>query len=641
MILYSSSAEAFRLDVESNQITDKIRDAYQRRLGYQPAPSEQHAWNNSLQFMERAVRNAKIPGDCGVLIEFNIPATSKRIDFLIAGRDHEHRDNFVIVELKQWETAKATDQPDIVSTFTGGRNQNVTHPSYQAWSYKQFLVDMNEAIQQGDFAGHSCAYLHNYGQKTDEPLLAPQYQDIIQEAPIYFKDDYQKLQEYLHRHLCNGRGINTMYLIENGRLRPSRKLMDHVASLFNGNSEFILLDEQKVVYETILAHASNPYRKTVILVAGGPGTGKSVISMNAFGQLLQRGKNVHFVAPNAAFRSVMIENLTNQLNRQMTGQTARSRARIRNLFKGSSVFWDSPENFYDVLVVDEAHRLKNGSAYMYRGENQVDDVIRAARCAVLFVDDSQQVRPVDIGSTHEIRRLAAQYNASLIELKLTAQFRCAGAEGFINWLTDVLQIEKTGNYDGWDQDAFSFTLCDSPNALLAHVRRHADQGENARLLAGYAWEWTSEEDGNDRGQINDVIIEEHNFQMPWNPRASRELWAVQPDGIDTIGCIHTAQGLEFDYVGVIIGNDLKYNPQTGEVWADANEYKDKAGMTGIRNNKAEITRLIKNIYKVLCSRGMKGCAVYCRDPALQEYLDHRIASVSSCVLVPGTKTQVT
>lgn len=620
MILYSSSAETFRTDVETNKISDKIKEAFYGKMGYLPGFSEQHAWGNSMQFMERIVRNAKVPDDCGVLIEFNIPTTSKRIDFLITGQDQDKRDNFIIIELKQWESAFATNQPDIVRTYTGGINQNVTHPSYQAWSYKQFLVDMNDAIQQGQFAGHACAYLHNYGKKTGEPLLSPQYQDIITDAPIFFKDDYIDLQNYLYKHICQGKGINTLYLIENGKLRPSRKLMDHVAGLYNGNSEFILLDEQKVIYETILEKATNPNKKTVILVEGGPGTGKSVISMNAFGQLLQRQKNVRFVAPNAAFRNVMIEMLIKK--------QPRSRARIKNLFKGSGVFWDSPNNFFDILVVDEAHRLKNNKAFMYKGKNQVDDIIRTSFVSVLFIDDNQQIRPDDIGSTKEIRRLAEFYQAELIEMKLSAQFRCAGADGFINWITDVLQIEHTGNYDGWDKNDFEFMICDSPHQIFTEIKAKVAQGAKARLLAGYAWGWTSEKDGNDRGQVDDVAIDEHDFKMPWNPRASRELWAIQADGINTIGCIHTAQGLEFDYVGVIIGNDLKFDPKTNSVWADSSEYKDTAGKKGLNGNKKELSRLVKNIYKVLCSRGLKGCYIYCRDEELSNYFRRRFESVN-------------
>jgi uncharacterized protein len=619
MILYSSNAEEFKHDVETNQIKEKILEAFLDRMGYLPGLSEQHAWGNSMQFMERIIRNAQIPGDCGILIEFNIPTTSKRIDFLVTGQDTARRDNFVIVELKQWEEAEATQQSDVVMAFTGGRKQNLTHPSYQAWSYKQFLVDMNESIHEGDFNGHACAYLHNYTKKVNEPLLLPQYLDIIKEAPIFFKDDYQVLQNYLYRQVCLGKGINTLYLIENGKLRPSRKLMDHVGGLFSGNDMFILLDEQKVVFETILEKAMDTSKKTVILVEGGPGTGKSVISMNIFGHLLQRRKNVRFVAPNAAFRLVMIDHLTRQ--------QPRSRARIMNLFNGSGVFWDAPANSYDVLVVDEAHRLKNQKAYMYKGKNQVDDVIRAARVSVLFIDDNQQVRPDDIGSSREIRRLAAQYNADFIELQLTAQFRCAGADGFINWITDVLQIEQTGNFEGWDTDGFSFKLLESPHDLFNEIKNRENEGFKARLLAGYAWDWTSDKNGNDCGQVPDVVIDEYNFRMPWNPHSNRELWAVRSDGLNFIGCIHTSQGLEFDYVGVIFGNDLKYDPETGTVWADAVEYKDAAGKKGLIQNKQELCRLVKNIYKVLCSRGLKGCYVYCRDYNLQEYMKRRLRSL--------------
>ena len=157
MILYNNSSEAFRLDVETNQIKDKIRATFYKKMGYLPGQAEQNAWGNSMQYMERIVRNSKIPDDCGVLIEFNIPTTNKRIDFMITGQDNDQRDNFVINELKQWENAKATSQPDIVTTYTGGRIQDVTHPSYQAWSYKQFLIDMNQSIQEGEFAGHASA----------------------------------------------------------------------------------------------------------------------------------------------------------------------------------------------------------------------------------------------------------------------------------------------------------------------------------------------------------------------------------------------------------------------------------------------------------------------------------------------------
>ncbi|NLW36315.1 MAG: DUF2075 domain-containing protein, partial [Syntrophorhabdus aromaticivorans] len=371
MIVYSNTAIQFRQDVDENRITERIEQSFLIRFGYLPGDAERRSWQNSMQFMGSVIRQAEIPDDCGVLIEYNIPSTSKRIDFMITGQDTERRYSFVIVELKQWNRADATSRADVVSTYTGSRYQDVPHPSYQAFSYLQFMMNMNEAVQSGGFVGRACAYLHNYARKTPEPLLQTQYQDIVNSAPVFFREDQRNLQRFLYQNLANGNGINTMHLIEHGRLRPSQRLMDHVAGLFQGNEEFVLLDEQKVVFETILEYALTATRKTVVMVKGGPGTGKSVLSMNTFGRLLQARRNVRFVAPNAAFRTVMIEHLTKA--------RVHSRAVLNGLFSGSARFWNEPTNAYDILVVDEAHRLKKRGAYMYRGENQVDDVIRTSR----------------------------------------------------------------------------------------------------------------------------------------------------------------------------------------------------------------------------------------------------------------------
>jgi len=144
------------------------------------------------------------------------------------------------------------------------------------------------------------------------------------------------------------------------------------------------------------------------------------------------------------------------------------------------------------------------------------------------------------------------------------------------------------------------------------------------MLAGFAWKWSSENEGNKNGEIDDVTVPEHNFSMPWNGRSISYTWALDDAGVNQIGCVHTSQGLEFDYVGVIIGNDLKYDPERMAVYASYNDYKDTVGKKGLRNNPEELTKLISNIYKILMSRGMNGCYVYCRDPELQNYFKERL-----------------
>jgi hypothetical protein len=610
MIIYSSSAREFREKVDSNLLTVTLEEAFLHKMGMQPSRGEIRAWNNSMQFMERVIRNSKIADDCGILIEYNIPATSKRIDFIVTGQDEAGNNNFIIVELKQWDSAKATDRENVVLAYIGGREREMTHPSYQAWSYRQYLEDMNEAVYSHQLIGYSCAYLHNYRTPKPDPLQSEQYQSIIQKAPLFRSEDTLKLQEFIYKHTGQGKGINLLYLIENGKIRPSKKLIDHIDGLLKGNAEFTLLDEQKIAYESIMSAAKDISKKKTIIVKGGPGTGKSVISMNALGGLLKRKLNVKFIAPNAAFRSAMIETLVKQ---------SKHKSRARNLFAGSGQFFNCPNDFFDVLIVDEAHRLKGKGAYMYQGDNQVEDIIKASKVNVFFIDDFQRIRPDDIGTVEEIKRIARLHGSEVYEYTLAAQFRCSGAEGFLNWIDHIFQIRETGNFNGWDQDAFQFVLMDNPHSVYNQIKAKVKEGYKARMLAGYAWDWTPAKDGNPNGEVEDVVIPEHQFKMPWNGR-SLSTWAIDERGIDQIGCVHTSQGLEFDYVGVIIGYDLRYDPKKRRIYADYNEYKDKLGKKGLKNDNDKLTRLIKNIYKVLISRGMKGCFLYCRDSELQKYI---------------------
>lgn len=623
MIIYQSDVIGFRTAVDSNRIVSDIDAQFSDKFGWKVSDSERRAWNNSLRFMETALRLAKIPDDGGVLIEYNIPSTSKRIDFIVSGHDEENNANFVIIELKQWDKADASDKEDLVIAYTGNALREVAHPSYQAFSYKKYLMDMNEAIYSSNLNPFSCAYLHNFPRRNPEPILSPQYMDIVKDTPVFFTNDIEKLEDFLRRYVGKGQGKEILYRIENGKIRPSRKFVEYVSSMFDGNEVYTLLDEQKVAHANIIRYASTATQKTTIIVNGGPGTGKSVVAMNAFADLLRSGKNIKFVAPNASFRTTIVDMLAK--NRKNKAK------RLNALFSGSGSFVDAYPNEFDVLVVDEAHRLKKQGAYMYRGISQAEDVIKASFVNVFFIDDNQRIRPDDEGTVDVIKEVAARHRSHVVEVELLAQFRCAGAEGFLNWVDHNLQIRETANFDGWDGDAFEFSIVDDPHKLARLITEKRDAGFHARLLAGFAWPWTSKKGGNFDAEVPDVQISEHEFKMPWNSRRDQYSWAIDNTKANQIGCVHTAQGLEFDYVGVIIGNDLRYNPLTSEVYASHEDYYDSSGKKGLKDNPAELTRLIKNIYKVLLSRGMKGCFVYCRDKNLQEYLRGRLKGMNSVV----------
>ena len=614
MILYQSTAKEFINTVETNQIIPKLESVFKDILGRKLPPKEISAYLNSLPYIGRVVRRSGISDDCGILVEYVIPRTSNRIDIPISGEDDGGNKNFIIIELKQWQSAEATGTDGLVRTFLGGGIKETTHPSYQANSYKLFLSDFNEHIADGSISAYACACLHNYAEKNPEPLTDNQYARFVKEAPIYFRDDQEKLENFLFKHVRNGNGTDILYQIESGKLRPSKKLIDHVSELFKGNQEFVLLDEQKIAFEKAQMIAKDTDTKSVVIIKGGPGTGKSVISVNLLGQLLKDKLNVVFIAPNASFRNVMMTSLAKD----------HSTVRVKNLFKGSGGFVNENPKAFEVLIVDEAHRLKKKGAYMYKGENQVEDIIRASNTAIFLLDDDQAIRPEDIGSTNEVKRLAVKYGAEVNEIELTAQFRCSGAEGYINWLKNTLQIKETANFDGWDNGDYDFKIFDNPNKLREAIKTKHDEGCSARILAGYAWKWTSEKEGNRNGEVDDVEIPEYDFRMPWNSRRVGSTWAIDPSGIHQVGCIHTSQGLEFDYVGVIVGDDLSFNTETHTYSTDHSAYKDSMGKRGLRDNPAELNRLVRNVYNILMTRGMRGCYVFFTDKNAGEHFKKMI-----------------
>ncbi len=612
MIIYKNDLLGFQNDVDSNMIADLVESSFLSKIGRRIALNEKRAITNSMQFMESIVRKADLSETCGVQLEYMIPTTSKRIDFMIAGKDGQGNKNFVIVELKQWDKKiEATRKDGIVKT---PYHYEDPHPSYQAYAYKSFLMDFHEDIYNGRLKPFSCAYLHNYRRNHPEPLEYVTYEKLVKDTPIYFKDDYEKLQKFLNKHVRYGSGEEILYEIEKGKIRPSKKLIDYVTGMFEGNSEFTLLDKQKLAYETALDIAKNSKQATAVIIKGGPGTGKSVISVNLLGALLKEKLNPLFVAPNAAFREVIIDKLAQN----------HSKTRLRNIFSGSSSFTDMEKNAYDVIIVDEAHRLKNQKAFMYQGENQVKDILNAGRTAIFFIDDDQVIRPEDIGSVAELKKRAKEYGMNVREMELSVQFRCSGAEGYVNWLNNTLHIKDTANYDGWESEDFEFKIFEDPNKLREAILEKDRQNFNSRILAGYAWSWTSHKKGNPDADVDDIVILEHDFSMPWNSRKVGSTWAIDEEGVHQAGCIHTSQGLEFDYVGVIVGNDLCFDPDKMEFYADWKSYKDSAGKSGLKEKPEELKALIKNIYKVLMSRAHMGCYVYFVDKEAEKYFKTRL-----------------
>lgn len=300
---------------------------------------------------------------------------------------------------------------------------------------------------------------------------------------------------------------------------------------------------------------------------------------------------------------------------------------IKNLFKGASAFVNAEENIYDAIICDEAHRLmKNSGRFFPESESQIRDVIRSAKCSIFFIDEYQKICLSDYGSIDRIHEEAVQAGAEIEEMELQSQFRCNGSDGYLKWIENILEMEENANSDDMGMD-YDFRVVDSPNEMFALIERQNRKNDRSRVVAGYCWDWISS--GKRNKDVYDIKIEEFGFEKSWNIPTGT--WAIDKGSVNEIGCIHTCQGLEFDYVGVIIGNDLRY--ENNRIVCDADKRaKTDHSLNGLgkrmRENpqmgREEANQIIKNTYRVLMSRGMKGCYVFCTDRALSEYLKMRL-----------------
>jgi len=247
MIVYEATKAEFVDSVFSGSITDEIYAMYQQKIGRSPK-SQIMSWENSMQYMYRVLEDSEIPDDCGVAIEFTIPTTSKRIDFILTGENQFRDDSVVIIELKQWSEAQKVDGKDgVVKTVLGGGLRETTHPSYQVWSYASLIRNFNQTVDEEEIELHPCAYLHNYDFADDDPLTDELYRPYYEEAPMYGKRDALKLRNFIKKYIKYGDNSDILYRIENGKIRPSKRLQDTLYNMLRGNKEFVMIDEQNCI----------------------------------------------------------------------------------------------------------------------------------------------------------------------------------------------------------------------------------------------------------------------------------------------------------------------------------------------------------------------------------------------------------
>ncbi len=609
MILFSCLKKEFIEAINYGVISNRVYYAYKQKMGKKTKLSQIKSWANSLPFMKDILID--LPDDVGITIEYGIPLTSKMVDVIISGYDENKKPVIILVELKQWEYVyDVRDRDAVVKTLIGSKEINSLHPSYQVLSYKELMQNYNVNIDINKVNIIPLVYLHNYDLRSDDDILNKKFAPYYKKALMFGKNDIDELKSYIHDNIKFGDNLEVMQMIDNSEIKPTKKLLDVIGNVLETKKEFLLLDEQKVIMEEISKYAYMSFtdnKKRVMIIKGGPGTGKSVLAINALGELLSIGLMGAYVSKNMAPRAVYKTMVLN----------GDKKISINELFKGSGFFFRDKCNKYDFLLIDEAHRLQEKSGLHNNiGENQIKEIINAARLSVFFVDEKQIVTLKDIGRIANIKDWAKFYEALVIEMELNSQFRCNGSDNYLDFIDKLLYNKREKNSFNFD-----FQVMDSPHDLRKLII-DKNTNNNARLVAGFCW--TRNGKNADNQDYLDIKIDD--FGMSWNLKHG-EPFAIRENAINEIGCIHNVQGLEFDYIGVIIGPDLKY--REGKIITDCKERAStEKSLYGLyvlmKKDKTYYQNLadtiIRNTYRVLLTRGIKGCYVYSVDKELQKYL---------------------
>ncbi|NLT01461.1 MAG: DUF2075 domain-containing protein [Acholeplasmataceae bacterium] len=610
MIAYKETLRNFYSHIEQNVIAEKVME----KLG-RVGESEQRAFRNSLPAIANSLRNANLPDEVQVGIEYKIPLTSKRVDFIIAGSDEDGKDHIIVVELKQWDKVKHTDMSDIVLV---GSEEHV-HPSWQAYTYASTIENFNDYVQKERVEIKACAFLHNYKTLYKKELFNPIYKEGLDKAQPFISSDYIKLADFVKKHVKHASKRDLIFEIENGKIKPSKMLIDSLARMLNGNKEYELIAEQRIVFSNLykaVKNNQNKNNKQVFIVRGGAGTGKSLIAIQLLGELYKnKGYKTFYVAKS----SYVKENYFAKLTKDVPNYKF-----LKTLFKGSGEFIGSIKNEFDVLIVDEAHRLteKTKRSWLFLGENQIREIIHASKTSIFFIDETQNIDIKDFGTVDNIIRFAKLENAEVHcedKFILKSQFRCNGSDEYIAWLDSVLyNKEFKSSFTNVDYDIKIF---DDLNELHRVIKqKNYESNLPSRLLSGDVFDWVSKDDK------NAIDINIGNFRKQWN---KTKAFASDPKSIEEVGCIHTSQGMEFEYTGLIVANDLFY--ENGEIKTDytkhpakATEFKRAYKQKIIEEDIDIIDKIIRNTYKVLFTRGQKGTYLYFMDENLKKYFKEKI-----------------
>ncbi len=615
MTLYRESVAGF--SAVEHHFADLLAEQMAVRTGRGPSAGERRSWERSIPALRADLLAAGLD-DVEMLVEFQLPLTSKRADVVLVGEHPETGGpSYLVVELKQWSHAERFEDDDALIRIEQYGRRPVTHPALQVRDYCDYLIGFTAVLADDPSSLAGVAYLHNATDAgVDDLYLLPgdQY------GSVFTGQRRGEFQQFLRTRLAPGRSgaAHADHLLAS-RIAPSRQLLAVAAEEVQRREMFVLLDEQRDAYNFVL-HAVERARqsntKTAVIVSGGPGSGKSVIALSLLGELSRQGRSVLHATGSRSFTQTL---------RKVAGRRA---PRVQKMFQYFNSFIATSPNDLDALILDEAHRIRETSVSRWTraehrtGRPQVEELLAAARVPVFLLDEFQVVRPGEQGSVEDIEKHAANQGVAVVKIDLDAQFRCGGSEEYLLWVKRLLGLEPGGPLEWTADPKFDVEVVDSPHEMEAYLATKLEGGYSARMAAGYCWPWSDPRP--DGTLVSDVEIGD--WGRPWNLKGDRStggapaaaLWATDPAGFGQVGCVYTAQGFEYDYAGVILGPDLVWRDTRWASVRGANRDPDFTNLTKVSD--ADFDRLVRNVYKVLLTRGMRGVAIYSTDRRTQEHL---------------------
>ncbi|MFC9057964.1 DNA/RNA helicase domain-containing protein [Streptomyces sp. NPDC057074] len=614
-MLFRASAKTVAVMALDRSLFLHLTDQFVHMHGYQPSTSEARSWERSIPVLAAALNDAGL-GDVEMMLEYALPLNSKRADVVLAGvHPSTGEPSYVVVELKQWsEVLPHEDDPTLCHVEP--YDHPVLNPIEQVRRYCDYLVNFNGAVAEHGHRVSGVAFLHNATEFDVAGLREIERDD---RGLLFTGQRRGEFLDHLRSKLSDRHtGARAADELLSGATVPSKQLMSVAAAEVRERQQFVLLDEQQVAYRMVLnavEEAKRADRKEIVVVTGGPGTGKSVIALQLLGELYRRGITALHATGSQSFTRTM---------RKVAGSRKRE---VQDLFKYFNSFMTTEKNSLDVLICDEAHRIRETSANRYTraehrtGKAQIDELIDVAHVPVFLLDEHQVVRPGELGTVADIKAAAAKRDIPCHVVPLESQFRCGGSDAFLRWVVRLLGLEPGGPVVWEPDDRMQLLIAESPQEMEAFLEARRAEGYGARVSAGYCWRWSPEPKPGAPLAL-DVVIGD--WARPWNLRGDRSvsgappaaLWATDPAGFGQVGCVYTAQGFEYDWSGVIIGPDLLWR---GGRWiTDRTASKDPVFKKSTADD--DVDRLIRNTYKVLLTRGMVGTIVYSTDPETRERL---------------------